>query len=415
MIAQDVLEEVVYEQYNTFINKNAGISRSININYITTSHLITVITGIRRSGKSTLMRQIAKHYSDFYYINFDDERIASFIVDDFRLLMLVFQKKTASKVIFLDEIQLVENWEIFVRRLFEEGYKIIVTGSNARLLSSELATHLTGRYHKIELYPFSFSEFLKFKQFEYSEPTSQQKAQLLNHLDDYIANGGFPEYRMLNDKEYLKTVYNDVIYRDLIVRFGIKNIQIFKQLSNYLFTNFTKETSYNSLGKLFKIGSATTIGEYIDYLQQAYLVFECYKYDYSFRKQLVYNKKIYVIDNGLRNAIAFNFSKNIGQNLENIVFLQLKRQQKEIYFYRSKENFEVDFVIHQNPVELIQVTYSMLDTETANREKRALYHAMKELNLHKATIITYNEENTILENEKEIKIIPIWKWLTENI
>jgi uncharacterized protein len=411
MISQDLLQEVVYEQANTFLNKDPGITRNIDINYLINSHLITIITGIRRSGKSTLMRQIARLYSDFNYINFDDERIANFSLEDFRILMLVFQKKQHSKIIFLDEIQLVQNWEMFVRRIFEEGYKIYLTVSNAKLLSSELATHLTGRYQKIELFPFSFQEFLQFSNVEYNESTSKEKAKILNFLDDYIANGGFPEYRVLNDKEYLKIVYNDVIYRDLIVRFGIKNSKAFKQLANYLFTNFTKETSYNSLTKLFKINSPSTISDYVDYLQQAYLIFECYKYDYSLKKQMIYNKKVYVIDNGLRNAVAFNFSKNIGQNIENMVFIELKRQQKEVYFYRSKDNYEVDFVVHQNPIKLIQVTYSMHDTVTAEREKRGLHVAMQELNIQTATIITYNEEDTIIENQKEIKIIPLWKFL----
>ena len=411
MIAQHLLEEVVYEQFNTFTAKNAGVLREIDFNYLIKSHLISVITGVRRSGKSTLLKQISKFYTSFYYINFDDERLADFEIDDFRTLLLIFQKKAQSKVFFFDEIQMIDGWERFVRRLFEQEYKIFITGSNAKLLSSELATHLTGRYQKIELYPFSFKEILSFQNIDYKEPTSINQAQILNALDDYISKGGFPEYRMLDDKEYLRLIYNDIIYRDLIVRFGIKNFKAFKQLSNYLFTNFTKEISYNSLKKLFKLSSASTISEYVGYLQQAYLLFECYKYDYSLKKQIVYNKKIYSIDTGLRNAIALNFSKNLGQNIENIVYLELKRRQKEVYFYKTKDNYEVDFIIHENPVLLIQVSYTMLDKQTANREKRALISAMNELSIKTAFIITYNEETTIVEGNKEIKVIPLWKFL----
>ncbi|MFN8256682.1 MAG: ATP-binding protein [Bacteroidales bacterium] len=413
MLAQDLLEEVVFEQSINFINKSPGIEREIDIQSMAKNHLISIITGVRRCGKSTLMRQIAQLYNEYYYVNFDDERLNNFGLDDFRLLMLVFQKKLLSKVIFLDEIQLIEGWEKFVRRIFDEGYKVYITGSNARLLSSELATHLTGRYHKIELYPFSFKEFLKFKNFEYNQPTSYNKSQLLLHLDDYLTNGGFPDYLQLKNKEFLQTVYNDIIYRDLIVRFGIKNGKAFKQLSNYLFSVFTKEISYNSLTKLFKISSSTSIADYIDYLQQAYLVFECYKFDYSLKKQITYNKKVYVIDNGMRSAIAFTFSGDFGQNLENMVYLELKRRQKTVYFYRSGENFEVDFVVYDQTIELIQVCYSLSDFYTADREKRALIKAMDELNIKKASIITYNEENTFTEGEKEFIVLPVWKFLIQ--
>ena len=411
MIAQHILEEVVSEQLELFSNKKTGVIRDIDFKYLINSHLITVITGIRRSGKSTLLKQISKYYDTFYYINFDDERLFGFEIDDFRTLLLIFQKKAQAKVFFLDEIQMIEGWERFVRRLFEQEYKVYITGSNSKLLSSELATHLTGRYQKIEVYPFSFKEFLSYKNIEYTTPTGTQQADILNALDDYIVNGGFPEFRILFDKEYLRLVYNDIIYRDLIVRFGIKNIKVFKQLSNYLFTNFTKEISYNSLKKLFRISSASTISEYVGYLQQAYLLFECYKYDYSLKKQIVYNKKIYTIDTGLRNAIALNFSKNLGQNIENIVYLELKRRQKKVFFYKTRDNYEVDFIVHEDPALLIQVSYTMYDEETAEREKRALLSAMNELKTASGTIITYNEEFTINENNKEIRVIPLWKFL----
>jgi len=414
MIAQYILEEVVYEQYNTFKKKKRGVIRDINFDYLLSSPLISVLTGIRRSGKSTLLRQIAEYYDSFYYINFDDERLGSFEITDFRILMLVFNKKQQAKVFLLDEIQMVPGWEQFVRRLYEQEYKVFITGSNAKLLSSELSTSLTGRYQKIELFPFSFSEFLKLKKIEYTEPTSAKQSEILKALDEYIIKGGFPEYLLSNDKEYLRLVYNDIIYRDLIVRFGIKNIKAFKQLANYLFTNFTKETSYNSLSKFFKIGSANTTSEYLGYLQQAYLMFECFKYDYSLKKQIVYNKKIYVIDTGLRSAIALDFSKNRGQNIENIVFVELKRRQKEVFFYKTKENYEVDFVLQENPVKLIQTSYTMFEKQTAEREKRALISAMKELGLTKSKIITYNEEMTIDEDDKVIEVIPLWKFLMQD-
>jgi predicted AAA+ superfamily ATPase len=180
-------------------------------------------------------------------VNFDDERLADFSIKDFQQLLIVLQKKYSSQVIFLDEIQNIAGWERFVRRIHDEGYKIFVTGSNAKLLSSELATHLTGRYSKIELYPFSFKEFLRFKGVAYEKKSSAIKAQILKNFEKYLEFGGFPEFLKYNDEEFLKRVYDDILYKDLLVRFKVKEIKAFKQLAAFLFTNFTKEVSYNSL------------------------------------------------------------------------------------------------------------------------------------------------------------------------
>lgn len=413
MIAQYILEEVIFEQANTFRNKKTGIKRLVDFNYLLKSHLITVITGVRRSGKSTLMRQIAPNYTQYHYVNFDDERLEGFEIKDFRVLMILLQKKSDSKIIFLDEIQLIDGWERFVRRLFEEEYKIYLTGSNSKLLSSELATHLVGRYQKIELYPFSFKEYLLFRKVDCTELNTKTQAKILSCTDAYLINGGFPEYLLLNDKEYLKHTYNDIIYRDLIVRFRIRNSKSFKQLSNYLFSNFAKETSYNGLRKTLNIASPSTVSEYLMFLEQAYLCFELYKFDFSLKKQITYNKKVYVIDNGLRNIVAFKNSNDTGRLLENLVFIELKRRKKDIFFYKTKENYEVDFLLHENPIQLIQVTFSMYDPNTAKREKRALFSAMKELSVNKALIITYNEQDTISENGFTINSIPVWKWLLQ--
>lgn len=411
MIAQNIIEEVVLEQARTFRNKKKGIKRFVDFNYLLNSHLISVISGVRRSGKSTLMRQIAENYPNYNYVNFDDERFINFEVTDFRILMIVWQKRSDAKVIFLDEIQLVEGWERFLRRLFEEEYKIYVSGSNSKLLSSELATHLLGRYQKIELFPFSFKEYLLFKQIDYHTLYTETQSKILLALDHYINGGGFPEYLILNDGEYLKHIYNDIIHRDLIVHFKIKNSTAFKQLAQYLFSNLSKETSYNGLKNTLKFSSSTTVSEYVSYLEQAYLCFEIFKFDFSLKKQIVYNKKIYVIDNGLRNVVAFKNSSDTGRLLENLVYIELKRRQKEVYFYKTKENYKVVFLIREQNLILIQVSYSIADVETEYREKRALFSAMKELSITNSVILTYNEEKLIEEKDYKINVIPIWKWL----
>jgi predicted AAA+ superfamily ATPase len=399
------------EQLDNLQQRSTGLKRNYKSAKIINNPLISVISGVRRSGKSTYLLQISKQFNNFYYLNLDDERLLGFGVEDFQRTLIIYKKHFQSDVIFIDEIQNAPSWERFIRRIYEEGYKIIITGSNSKLLGSELATHLTGRYLKLEMFPFSFKELLLYRNIDYIKLVSNTKASILSQLDYYIENGGFPEFLNQQNTDYLRQVYNDILYKDLIVRFNIKNHVVFKKLAQFLFTNFTKSVSYNSLRKILNISSVNTVKDYIDYLQQAYLLFECYKYDYSLKRQNTYDKKIYVIDTGLRNAVSFKFSADIGRHLENMIFIELKRRQKEVFFYKTKENYEVDFLLHENPVQLIQVTYSMLDTETAQREKRALFSAMKELNIKQSLIITYNEYDTIKKKEFTINVVPVWRWL----
>ena len=409
---RSTIEEVVLDQIETLKHKKYGIGRSINLEKAISTQQITIISGIRRSGKSTLLLHLMKHFKDFSYLNFDDERLLNFEVADFQTLLAVLKKYSLSKVLFFDEIQNVNKWEHFIRRIFDEGYKIFITGSNAKLLSSELATHLTGRYIKIELFPFSFMEILDFHKINYKKISSNTKAKLLAQFDNYLTQGGFPEMVKFNDNEYLKRIYEDIIYRDLIVRYKIRNIKQFKNLSQYLFTNFTGEISYNSLKSALNIKSTATVQEYISYLEESYLVFELYKYDYSLKKQYISNKKIYVIDSGVRNRIAFKFSDDKGKFLENMVFLELKRRQKEIYFFKTKNKREIDFLYNEKGIyHLIQVSYSLEDYKTRQRELKAFVDANKEIPNTKNIILTYSEEETLTFKELKIEIIPAWKWL----
>lgn len=406
------LEQILSDQINIIRSKLTGIERNYDFEKLITTNQIVVLTGIRRSGKSTLLLQLAQKFDNFYYINFDDERLINFTVEDFQTLMLTFKKLYPSKVIFIDEIQNIDKWERFIRRIFEEDFKIFVTGSNAKLLSSDLATHLTGRYIKRELYPFSFGELLKMRNIDSSAQDSDNTARILAAFDEYIINGGFPEYLKTNDKEYLSQLYNDILYRDLLVKFSIRNVKAFKNLSLYLQTNITNEFSYHALTKTLNVSSVNSIKDYTDYLQQSYLVFECPKYDYSLKKQYVSNKKIYSIDNGLRNTVAFRFNTGQGHLLENLVFIELKRRGYEVFYFKTKNNLEVDFVCqHENQLNLIQVSYSLADYNTRKREINSLTTAMNELNCEMATVLTYSETETINDNNKQIDVIPVWRWL----
>jgi predicted AAA+ superfamily ATPase len=409
----NLLERVVFDQLEIFKSKDPGVKRDRDYERALKSKQILIITGIRRCGKSTLLRQLSENLDSFYYLNFDDERLLKFTVEDFDVLIIRWKKLYRSKTIILDEIQNIENWERFVRRVYDEGYKIILTGSNAKLLSGELSTHLTGRHVKLELYPFSFKEYLKFKEFDTDKwKSTDQMAKLLKLTDEYVEHGGFPEFVIFQNEDYLKRIYEDILYKDLIVRFKIREVKGFRELANFLFTNFTSEISYNALQRALNFKSVASVKNYISYLQESYLVYELFKYDYSLRKQIIYNKKIYSVDNGLRNQVAFRFSEDSGKLLENVVFLQLKRNAAEIYYYKNKK--ECDFLIKEKNkiTKAIQVT-DVLNEANRERELNGLLAAMESFNLKKGLIITRNQEERIRIQKREIQVLPIYKWLLD--
>ncbi len=413
MMDQNILQQIIDDQLLSLNAKNNDLDRSALGEKLLSNPFISVISGLRRSGKSTLMLQLAKKFPDFYYIDFDDERFLQFEVNDFNNLVIALKKRYHSTVFFLDEIQNINGWERFVRRLHNEGNKVFITGSNAKLLSGELASHLTGRYLKMELYPFSFKEILDYKNVKIIGKSSQANAGILNEFDTYVENGGIPDFIKYNNTEFLKRLYEDVIQKDLIAKFGIRNNLAFRKITQYLMTNFTKEISYNSLSRILGIQSVNSIKDYIGILQDSYLIFELYKYDYSLKRQYTSNKKIYTIDNGIRNRVAFRFGQDLGNLLENIVFIELKRRKKELYFYKTKNNLEVDFFVKENHPQLIQVSYSIEDYNTKERELKSLKTAMDELNLKEGLILTYNSFDNIKMGNKIINIRPTWKWLIE--
>lgn len=405
------LEEIILDQAETFQKKQRGVPRDILFEKYLSTKQITVITGVRRSGKSTLLAQFADRLDDYYYINFDDERLLNFSVQDFETLMIAFQKRSAARAILIDEIQVIAYWERFVRRLFEEGYKIFVTGSNAKFLNSELATHLTGRYFKIELYPFSFKEYLQFQKVPYGKMTSRAKATILARFDAYLTMGGFPEYIKSGDQEYLQRTYDDLLYRDLIVRFGIRDVKSFKQLAQYLFTNIGAHASYNSLAKILGFKTAMTVRNYVQMMEEAWLFFELYKYDPSLKKQFGSNKKIYGIDQGMRQAVAFTFSDDMGKCLENIVALELKRRGKEIFYYKDMR--ECDFLVREKGriQECLQVT-RLLDAQNAERELEGLTEGLHACRATKGTVLIYEGvEKKMKYNNYLIEVRFLWRWL----
>lgn len=407
-----ILKQILNDQNQLFKNKEEFVARTIDKEFIN-SKKISVITGVRRCGKSTLMRLLSEQYGKYCYFNFEDERLLDFKYTDFSDLLELFYELYGDdlNVYFFDEIQNIFGWEKFVRRLFTEGKKVFVTGSNSKLLSSELASSLTGRYIKTDLYPFSFSEYLSFHKVnnDYVISTANN-ASMKRYLNEYMGLGGFPEVVKSKNKNELSQLYQDVLVKDIIVRFKIKDTKSFRELAIYLLSNISSLYSYNNLSKMLNIKSVNTVKNYINFLEEAFLFISVPKYDYSIKKQISSNRKIYTIDTGIFNSVSFNFSDNRGKQLENIVLLELKREGKEVYYYCG--NNECDFIsTYRNKImSAIQVT-EVISNQNKDREIKGIIEAMDTLKISNGYILTYDQFDEIKIGKYKIKVLPIWYWL----
>ncbi|KKQ76143.1 MAG: hypothetical protein US98_C0048G0007 [Parcubacteria group bacterium GW2011_GWC1_38_6] len=354
-LTKELLASVLKEQHEAFMVRDRGVKREVldQLSDIVQTPQIAVITGLRRVGKSTLLAQIANKYlkNEFYFVNFEDERLLNFQVKDFDLLHETLISLFGEKKTFLfDEIQNVPEWERFVRRLHDQGYKFIVTGSNASLLSQELGTRLTGRSIRVELFPFSFAEFLEFKQVEIPSLKvliTKQRGNLRKFANDYIVSGGIPDALKYPELAIHKTLYDDVLYRDIATRYKLDNVKSLKELAFYLVSNTSSLVSFNKLKDLLKLGSVNTVKSYVDYLESSWLFFVLNKYAYSVKEQQIAAKKIYSIDTGLASSVGFSFSGNIGKLIENMVFLHLRRKHHNMYYYKTSQDYEVDFFLQE--------------------------------------------------------------------
>lgn len=382
---------------------------------------VLVISGVRRSGKSILSMLLLKD-KNYGYINFDDERLANFKSDDFEKLVQAFYELYSSNLEYFifDEIQNIKNWELFINRL-RISKKIIITGSNARLLSGELSTYLTGRYIDFILYPFSFKEFLKIKGIKIKKQdfySTRKIAQIKNLLKEYIKIGGFPEAIKFGSS-FLERTYRDIINKDVIFRYNIRHKSAFKELSKYLISNFSQKITYSKLKNIFGIKNIHTVKNYIDYLCTSFLIFSLEKFSFKLKKQFIAPKKVYGIDSGVINSLAFQFSKNLGYLMENIVFLEILRKKSyldrkiEIYYWEDYLNQEVDFVIKERKKikQLIQVSHDFQRPEIEEREINGLIKGSRDLNCKNLLVITWDQEKEEKIEGKNIKFIPLWKWL----
>jgi predicted AAA+ superfamily ATPase len=411
---KELLKNIILDQQQLTWNEKF-IRRDFPDYYLTTKDIV-VISGVRRCGKSTLLHQIRQNNAerDFYF-NFDDERLVNFTVEHFQLLHQVLMELFGEQnTFYFDEIQNVVGWERFVRRLNDYGCKVFLTGSNATMLSRELGTHLTGRYLRFELYPFSFAEFLLFKGFQNITAVRQDtrtNALTSRRFGEYFKSGGFPQYIDTGNDLYLKSLYESILYRDVMVRNHLTHEHEVSVLVNYLAGNVSRLISYNSLTAITGIKNPSTIKKYLDFLQDTYLLFQISKYDFSIKKQVQNPKRIYFIDTALVSRLGFSFSENLGRLLENLVFIELRRRSQEVWYHHGKS--ECDFIIRENEnvTKAIQVCYSLADPIVRKRELAGLIEAMESYNLKEGLIITREEQEEIKIDGIGIRVVPIAAWL----
>jgi len=410
------LKEIMFDQKDVFNSRKHLIHRDIELDkYIKTSQVV-IISGIRRCGKSSLLFLIKQKMnldeSEYCYFNFDDERIiadVSILEDMYNLHIEVYGKEP---VLFMDEIQNIGNWEKFVNRMFEQGIKIFVTGSNARLLSSEISTSLTGRNKRIELYPFSFSEYLRFigNQYDLDHLIPKSRALLIKDFNNYIETGGFPLVVKEHDTELINACFQDILYRDIISRYRLTRVNEIKQIGLYFASNIGKLFSYSTLQEISGVKSLSSIKDYLSYYEQSYLYFYLKKFDYSVKKQVMNPKKVFTIDQAVAHRLGFNFSENRGRILENIVYLELLRRGKEIYYHSGKK--ECDFLVKEGlgVVEAIQVAWQV-DATNAQREFQGLAEAMTLYYLKRGLLLVLSSDDSMIPNHPGIEVVPVWQWL----
>lgn len=423
MVEEKIILQVLAEQqeYIKGYTPSKWVSRQEEQLFEFDSPLAQVVIGVRRSGKSTLCHKVLLEQGVKYgYANFDDDRLAKLQTEDLNtVLSCIYQiYGTDIQYLFFDEIQDVEGWHLFVNRLLRTPLHIVVTGSNAKLLSGELATHLTGRYNEIHLFPFSFKEYCNYHTIDTTSITTKAEAKLKSAFMSYITEGGFPEIQNIRNKRgYVQSLIEAIVSKDIQRRFNIRNIDALRKIVNHLINNVCQEVNYEELGKLLNI-TDLTVKKYVDYLRQAFVIQLLTKYSYK-SKERIRNAKAYIVDPGLQNNRENAFAAaNIGWRLENVVYIELLRRCAndflDIYYYKANPRAkEVDFVVcnQDKVVELIQVAYDIDQEKTFNRETSALIKASNALHCEHLTLITFTTTRKEKIQEKTIQITSAIDWL----
>lgn len=383
--------------------------------------MIKLITGPRRVGKSTYALLMLQGKS-FAYLNFDDNLLLS--AWDEELVMRTLDEVYPNyEFLLLDEVQNLKDWDVWVSKLYRRGKNLVITGSNAKMLSGEMATVLTGRYLQVEMLPFSLTETIEWKGANINSISNAKQAEAVAIADDYLRNGGYPETIDMRSitRNYLSTLFDSIIWKDVAKRHNIRNITDLNNIALYLLSNFCNPLSANDIAKELSMTSVTTTRKFMDYLHEPYLFYYLPRFNNKLKLMKKAASKVYVIDNGFVAAKAFNLSENLGRLLENEVFVELLRQgyqvETSLFYYRSRNNREVDFVTRQGTHinQLIQVCYDMTSPKTEKREVSSLIECAGELKCKNLLIITNNEEREIHTDGYNIKVIPFIKYGLGNI
>lgn len=380
------------------------------------SPLVKVVLGPRRAGKSVFSLMLLRG-KPFLYFNFDDPALVGEKLDLYELVDEMHKFYGDTKFVLFDEIQNLKGWELFANRLHRQGYNLVLTGSNANLLSMELATHLTGRHLPIEILPFDFHEFLKAKDFSQFD----RKSELLKLLEQYMIFGGFPEVVIKNQhpRGYLDVLFDALLFKDVVKRHKVRFSEQIDQLGSYLINNISNQYSFRKLANILKFKSDVTLERYLKYLEEAYVVFSLAGFSAKAGERLRSPKKIYTVDNGFVASKAVQHSPDNGKLMENLVFTELVKNgfepNRELFYYKTRNGKEVDFAIRNSyeTSELIQVCYDLRNSDVEQREIKALIEAAEELKVSKLTILTWDDEREVEKDGKTIKFKPLWKWLLD--
>ena len=421
-----MIRNILYQQLEerNALLKQAYIVRiddAVKAAYLSTT-LIKLISGPRRAGKSVMALQLLEN-QNFAYLNFDDDLLLKNFNED-TVIQGLNEVFPEYDYLLLDEIQNLPDWELWVSKLYRRGVNLVITGSNSKLLSHEMATSLTGRYLQMTVLPFSFSETIRFnKQLDPldSNATPTEKGKMLGLLQTYLFNGGFPEI-VLNPgilRNYLSSLFDSILLKDILKRFMIRQTNQFYDLSNYLLSNYTNLFTFNQIKETLDFNSVATVQKFIGYLQEPYLFQHLTRYDTKIKNHQKTAQKIYIIDTGFVQARSFELSPNYGRLLENLVFVELVRRnykpQLDLFYYRTRNDREIDFLLRKGHKieQLIQVCYDISSPKTLKRELDALIEAATELQCESLQLITWDKEEQIEINQLTVQLTPAYKWLTE--
>ena len=386
--------------------RRLGMPRDVLPQLPSVRNFATVVTGVRRSGKSTLLDQwTSENGGNVVSVHFDDLRLASFSSNDFLLLYEIAKKRKADTLV-LDEVQDILGWEKFVVGCLDRKLRVMVTGSNAKLLSREFGTKLTGRHLNIELFPFSYPEFLRFT----------KKRASKSSIDEYLSIGGFPAYVESRQRMVLSELFNDILYRDIVVRYSLKDAAPIKALATFLLGHVGCRISPSRIKDSVHVASASTILEYFNYLEETYLVQRIPRFAASQKASMSAPKKVYACDTGLVSAIESIDEANLGHKLENLVYLKLRNPDDSMfYFVNDADGTECDFVVERRDGTFgaVQVCWE-LSRDNEEREINGALRAMERFGLKEAVLVTRDQSDLISEGGRIIRVVPAWKWLCGN-